>query len=371
MKTVLTEEIKKAKKLMGLLNEAAAPGGGILKALFRNLVADQIDNAFAKIEAKIGGSLTGSNSITSLERAISNNQITKKEALAILLDTLGMSDDVVADLIEKEVNASFVALQTAAKNKKTRGEIIAAVPELADLPDGVINSLLKKSGVKIGDAVTVRELIGTLSGSYPELFTQTWFKSWKNEAVLKGVINEAEQAFTGKNLAAVVDELKVMLSKANSIADDLMKKKKMTAEQGNSFKKSVGKFLESINPVKHEILDPKKVDWSGTTKQFAKGAIGSYLIYKFATNWYETGSPIGGIIKTGSEEYEKAKEYVTPATGSKYDLKNFLMKTYGYTQKEVDALKIEYIGPSKYTVVSGGGTTTWEYDGKGTYNLKK
>lgn len=370
MKTVLTEEIKKTKKLMGILNEAA-PGGGILKALFRNLVSDQIDNAFTKIEAKIGGSLTGSNSITSLERAISNRQITKKEALSIILDTMGMSDDVVADLIEKEVNATFVLLQTAAKNKKTRGEIIAAVPELADLPDGVINSLLKKAGANFADGVTVRELIGQLSGSYPELFAQSWFRGYKNEAILARVINEAEQAFSGKNLAAVMDELKVMLSEANKMADDLMKKKKMTAEQGNSFKKSAGKFLESINPIKHDILDPKKVDWSKTTKQFAKAAIGSYLIYKIGKNWYETGSPIGGIVKTGSEEFEKAKEYVTPATGSKYDLKNYLMKTYGYTQKDIDALKVEYIGASKYTVVSSGGTTTWEYDGKGVYNLKK
>lgn len=370
MKTVLTEEIKKAKKLMGLLNEAAA-GGGILKVLFRNMVTDQIDNAFAKIEAKIGSSLTGSNSLTSLEKAISNKQITKKEALAILLDTLGMSDDVVADLIEKEVNASFVALQTAAKNKKTRGEVIAAVPELADLPDGVINSLLKKAGVTIGDEITVRELIGTLSGSYPELFAETWFKSYKNEKVLAGLISEANQAFSGKNLAAIVDELKVMLSKANTMADDLMKKKKMTAAQGSSFKKSAAKFFESLNPITKQMTNPSKIDWARSGKQFALMAVGTYLMYKIGKNWYETGSPIGGAVKTASDEYELGKKYVTPATGSKYDLKNFFMKKYGYTQAEVDALKIEYIGASRYTVVSGGGTTTWEYDGKGEYINKK
>jgi len=370
MKTVLTEEIKKAKKLMGILNEAA-PGGGILKALFRNLVADQIDNAFSKIEAKIGSSLSGSNSITSLERAITNKQITKKEALTILLDTLGMSDDSVAELIEKEVNASFVALQTAAKNKQTRGEIIAAVPELADLPDGVINSLLKKAGVKIGDEITVRELIGTLSGSYPELFAETWFKSYKNEKVLAGVISEANQAFSGKNLVAIVDELKVMLSKANTMADDLMKKKKMTSQQGSTFKKSAAKFFEALNPITKQMTNPSKVDWVRSGKQFTVMAVSTYLMYKLGKNWYETGSPIGGAVKTGSDEYELAKKYVTPATGSKYDLKNYFMKKFGYTQAEVDALKIEYIGASRYTVAAGGGTTTWEYDGKAEYINKK
>lgn len=369
MKAVLTEEIKKAKKLMGILNEAA-PGGGILKALFRNLVADQIENVFNKIEAKIGP-LSGSNSLTSLEKAITNRQITKKEALTILLDTLGMSDDSVAELIEKEVNASFVALQTAAKNKKTRGEIIAAVPELADLPDGVVNSLLKKAGANFGNDVTVREFIGILSGSYPELFAETWFKSYKNEKVLASVIAEANQEFSGKNLAAVVDELKVMLSKANRTADELMKKKKMTAEQGASFKKSLGKFLGTMNPITKQLVNPSKIDWAKSTKQFLLMSVSGYLMYKIATNWYETGSPIGGAVKTGSDEYELGKKYITPATGSKYDLKNYLMKKFGYTQAEVNALKIEYIGASRYGVTAGTIATTWEYDGKGDYNLKQ
>ena len=329
MKAILKEEIKKTIKLMGILNEAAPPGGSLLKALFRNLIADQIDNVFNKIEAKIGKSLSGANSVTSLEKAISNKQITKKEVLSILLDTLNMSDDAVADLIEKEANATFTALQAAAKNKKTRGEIIAAVPELADLPDGAINSLLKKAGVTIGDEVTVRELIGKLSGSYPELFAETWFKSYKNEKILASVISEANQAFSGKNLAAIVDELKVMLSKANTMADDLMKKKKMTAEQGNSFKKSAAKFLNALNPFTKQMTDPSKIDWARSGKQFTIMAISSYLMYKIGKNWYETGSPIGGAVKTASDEYELGKKYITPATGSKYDLKNFFMKSFG------------------------------------------
>ena len=158
-----------------------------------------------------------------------------------------------------------------------------------------------------------------------------------------------------------------MLSKANTMADDLMKKKKMTAEQGNSFKKSAAKFLNALNPFTKQMTDPSKIDWARSGKQFTIMAISSYLMYKIGKNWYETGSPIGGAVKTASDEYELGKKYITPATGSKYDLKNFFMKSFGYTKDEVDALDIQDIGASRYSVKSGGGTTTWEYKGNNTY----
>lgn len=341
MKNILNEEIKRTKRLMGLINEAAAPGNNILRSLFKNIVQDDIDNIFVKLESKIG-KLSGTNSFTQLTNAITSRKITKKYAIEVVLDTLKWTDDEVATIIEKEAPAIISSLETAAKTKGTKSEILSAVPELADLPDGVVNSLFKKAGVEIGDEISVRKLIASYSSEYPELFRKTWFKSLKNEEALVNVINQATRKFKGKNLNVVTDEIKKLLSEANANLDELVKKKKITAEDKTFLQKALTNTWGVFNPVHFKVLHPEKMDPIKTGGHIAAQIFVGYGLYSIIKGWVETGSPFVGTGAAVSSEYGKYQRY-TGSTGSEEDLRKYLMKQLGYTELQAKALKIKYI----------------------------
>ena len=119
MKNNLKEEINRNKSLMGLINEAVT-SSNILKSLFKNIVQDDIDNIFAKIETKLGSSLGRSKNFTELINAITSRKITKKYAIEVIIDTLQWSDDEVASLIEKGSPTIISSIESAAKTKETK-----------------------------------------------------------------------------------------------------------------------------------------------------------------------------------------------------------------------------------------------------------
>lgn len=364
MKTILNEQIKRAKSLMGI-NEAVAPSSNILKAFFKDVTQDQIDNIFNKIEAKVGG-LTGSNSLTSLMSAISSRKITKKYAVEVIIDTLQWADDEVATIIEKNAPDIVSSLENAAKSKTTKSEILAEVPELADLPDGVINSLFKKAAIEIGDEINVRKLIAMFSTEYPELFKKTWFKSLKNEEALLNVINQATQQFKGKNLQVVTSDIKKLLSDADSKLAELVKKKKITPEDKTLLEKVLSSTWGLVNPVHYKVLHPEKMDpWKTGGHIVGQIAVG-YSLYALIKGWYETGSPFVGGAAAAQSEYGKIRRF-TGSTGSEEDLRNFLMRTLNYSKEQAKQLNIKYIGDMKYQVSANNVVLIYKYQEDGTY----
>jgi hypothetical protein len=362
MKNMLNEEIKRNKRLMGLLNEAAAPPN-ILKSLFNNIVQSDIDNIFNKIETKLGTSLGGPYSFTELTKAITNRKITKKYAIEVVLDTLNWTDDQVASIIEKDAPAIISSIEAAAAVKGTRSEILSAVPQLADLPDGVVNSLFKKVGVEIGDEINVRKLIATFSTDYPELFKKTWFKSLKNEEALVNVINQATKKFKGKNLNVVTSEIKDLLSEANKNLELLAKNKKITAEDKTFIQKTLS---VTLNPVHFKVLHPEKMDPIKTGVHIASQIFVGYALYAILKGWAETGSPVVGTGAAISSEYGKIQRY-SGSTGSEEDLRKYLMKQFGYNEAQAKLLKIKYIDDSKYQVTANNVTLIYKYSEDGTY----
>jgi hypothetical protein len=365
MKNNLKEEINRNKSLMGLINEAVT-SSNILKSLFKNIVQDDIDNIFAKIETKLGSSLGRSKNFTELINAITSRKITKKYAIEVIIDTLQWSDDEVASLIEKGSPTIISSIESAAKTKETKYELLGVIPELLDLPNGVVNILIKKAGVEFGDPVNVRKLITTFSTEYPELFKKTWFKTLKNEEALVNIINQATKKFKGKNLNVVTGEIKNLLSEANANLEKLAKNNKINAEDKTSIQKALLKTWGVFNPVHFKVLHPEKMDPIKTGGHIASTIVIGYSLYILIKGWIETGSPIVGAGAAVSSEYGKMQRY-TGSTGSEEDLRKFLMKQLGYSEEQAKSLKIKYINDYKYKVSANNITVIYKYSEDGTY----
>jgi hypothetical protein len=361
---LLKEEIKKSLRLMGILNEAASStlGKDIIKALFKNLLKNDIDNIVAKIEAQIGKKLAGGG-LSAIEGAIGKS-ISRKEAVAIIIDTLGKSSDEVVSMIETNAPQFFSSLEAAAKNKKTRAEFISAFPNLNDFPEDVVNSLLKKAGATFGDKITIRELIGNFSTQYPELFKSVWFKEFKNDKVMAQLIKDADKAFTGKNLATVLDDLKIMMDAAEANIEKLARKKKISQADALTFKSALKKVGDVLNPIHYKTLDPTKVDWFGTGKQTVLEGVILYSLYRIGKSWYETGSPFKGIWNAGKDEFnDLTSDYKNDNSGissfltktfPSHDIKRFKIIRNSDTQWDVtynDGSKV--YGPFKYAYEKG------------------
>ena len=147
MRTNLNEEIQKNLKLMGILNEAPSPSKGIFKILFGSLVGPSLDNAIAKIEAKSGQKLAGKG-IAAFESAISNGWLTRKQATKLIVDALiesGQSiDDIAASVAT--VSPNFMkSVERASKAGVDPSSVKAAVPELAELSDNLVDAILKSN----------------------------------------------------------------------------------------------------------------------------------------------------------------------------------------------------------------------------------
>ena len=222
MKTNLNEEIQKNLKLMGLLNESS-PSKGIFRIIFNSLLGPTLDNAIKKIETKAKQKLTGKG-INAFESAISAGWITRKEATKIMVQALidsGRSIDDIAASVATTAPNFMKSVERASKAGVDRAEVKAAVPELAELSDDLVDAMLKRGGYeKIGSTIAdTNQLMKDYVAQFPELFQKNGlFKrgEYKNAAMIANVQQKLFKRFAGKNKAAIADEVKKIIEEANN-----------------------------------------------------------------------------------------------------------------------------------------------------------
>lgn len=377
MKKILFEEqVEKTLKLMGVLTEATSPiGKAILRGLFGGL--SNLDNVYDKIALKVGNSFR-TRSLSGVEAAISSGKITRKEVIEFLIDDLNKSTDEIIDLITSGSPNILTNVRTSAGTKQTKDEIIAAIPGLNELPGDVVDALLKKAGVSIGDKLTIRELLNGLIGNYPELARKNWFSEFKNNETLTAVIKSMEQKFTGKNLAVFESEIKNMLSEANAGLEEALKKKKLSDADGTTIKgaltKAAGSIYKTINPIRRDGLE--NVMWGSTSKNFLLETAAFVLLYQIiyclrkseiltisGTAKCLITREVGGF----KQDYRGALAGTDSEAGVREYIKSLDTR---YTQEMVDGLKIKKLESGKYEVTLPNGSKKIFVYGNGTYTMQ-
>lgn len=376
-KALLEEQVNKSLKLMGILNEAPSP---VIKKIFQGLFGglSNLDNVMNKIEIKVGSSFR-TKTLAGIEAAIASNKITRKEVIGYIISDLNKSSDEIADMIVTNSPDVMTTLTNLAKTKQTKQELIGAVPGLNELPNDIVDALIKKSGAIFADKVTVRDFVFALSTNYPDLFAEHWFKGFKNEKFIYGLLKEVETKFAGKNLAALETEIRDMMGKASSSLDEAIQKKKIADAAGKTTKgallKAGDKFLSTISPIRRNARG--EVNWAKTafTGMVELGAL--FLLYKFITALRSTDSPAAAATRVIKDEASAAYNELTGSssssnntnTGGKFDnsasgLRSFIKSlSSSYTQEMVDALGIKSLGGGKYEVALPSGPKVFTHNG--------
>lgn len=376
-KVLLEEQVNKSLKLMGILNEAAPP---VIKKIFQGLFGalSNLDNVMNKIENKVGSSFK-SKTLAGIETAIASNKITRKEVITYIISDLNKSSDEIADMIVTESPDIMTTLTNLAKTKQTKQEIIGSIPGLNELPNDVVDALIKKSGAKFADKITVRDFVFSLSTNYPDLFATHWFKGFKNDLFLKRLLNEVEQKYAGKNLSALELEVKDLMGKATSAIEESVRKKKISDAEGKTVTgflyKAGNSFINTISPIRRDAAGD--VVWPKTTFVGLAEMGGIWLMYKFATALLSTESPSGATARVVKDEAMSAYDEFTgnsnssnnANTSGKFDnsvsgLRSFIKSlSSSYTQDMVDALGIKSLGGGKYEVALPSGPKVFTHNG--------
>lgn len=316
MRTNLNEEIQRNLKLMGILNEAASPSKGIFKLLVGSLLGNALDTAIAKIEAKTGQKFAGKG-IKAFEDAIASGGITRKEATKLIVDAMianGKSiDEIAADVTSKTANF-LEAVRRASKSGVDKAEVKAAVPELAELSDDLVDAILKKGGYEaIGNTLQdTNKLVADFVAGNPELFEKLpWWKKggYKNAGKIKEIQDEINRRFAGKNRAAIQNELKKIFDEAN----DAIKKSKLAEPEKQAWYAALGKWAKESSsdilkaPIsRDQATGSVNIGWTGM--RYVGAIIFAGLVGKLGYNVIATGSVMGGVAATGRSEFEAAKE---------------------------------------------------------------
>lgn len=322
MRTNLNEEIQKNLKLMGILNEAPSPTKGLFKILFKNLFGSSLDNAIAKIEAKTGQKMAGKG-IAAFEAAVSSGKITRKEATKYIVDALlasGKSMDDVVGVVAGEAPNFMKSLERASKSGVDASEIKAAVPELSELSDDLVDALLSKSGFKkIGNTkADILKVLGEIKLDYPTLFAPNSF--WA-KMVGKGEFKYAErladlqtkilEKFKGKNQQAVMSEIKKMTDEAEAAIDKITT---MSKEEKSTWKQSLKKYAVDAGLfVKDKMIlkvDPNTGDVIplGTGLKLIGWITSITLVSNFFKGSTQSGTVSGGIGYTAGKEFQGAQQ---------------------------------------------------------------
>jgi hypothetical protein len=342
MKTNLNEEIQKNLKLMGLLNEAASPSQGLFKILFRDLFGSSLDNAFARIEAKTGQKIARK-SIASLEKAIKDGLITRKEATKYIVEAMIASgksmDDIVSIIAKAPENAEFMkSLNRAAKSGMDQSEVKALVPELKELSDDLVDGLLKRGGFeKIGkEMVDTNKLLADYVAQFPDLFQKNpLFKKgeYKNGAIIAQLQKDINKRFAGKNKAAIADELKKMIEEATAA----IKKAPVPEESKQVWYKWLGEKSATLvgdilkAPISKDMVTGE-INMFKTTGKYIAALMGVALVTKVAYNVTTTGSATGGVLGTAKSEYDAGKKALKGEPKYEKTLQGFIQylnKAYG------------------------------------------
>lgn len=376
-KVLLEEQVNKSLKLMGILNEATSP---VIKKIFQGLFGalSNLDNVMNKIQIKVGSSFR-SKTLAGIEAAIASNKITRKEVIGYIISDLNKSSDEIADMIVTNSPDIMTTLTNLAKTKQTKQELIGAVPGLNELPNDVIDALLKKSGAQFANKVTAREFVFSLSTNYPDLFAEHWFKGFKNDLFISRLLTEVETKFAGKNLAALEAEVKDMMAKATSAIEEAAKKKKIADAEGRTVKGALvnagNKFLNDISPIRRNSKD--QILWAKTAFTGIVELTAIVLLYRFAIAFYSTGGSLAAATRVVKGEISAAAAELTgnssssnnTNTGGKFDdsvsgLRSFIKSlSSSYTQDMVDALGIKSLGGGKYEVALPSGPKVFTHNG--------
>ena len=356
MRTNLNEEIQKNLRLMGILNEAASPSKGIFKLLVGSLLGNTLDTAIAKIEAKTGQTFAGKG-IKAFEDAIASGGITRKQATKIIVDAMiagGKSiDEIAADVTSKTPNF-LESVRRASKSGVDKAEVKAAVPELAELSDDLVDAILTKGGYEaIGKTLDdTNKLVADFVSGNPELFEKLpWYKKggYKNAGKIKEIQDEINRRFAGKNRAAIQDELKKIFDKAN----EAVKKSKLSEPEKRAWYAALGKSAgETATAIlkapisRDQVTGAVNIGWTGM--RYAGAIIMAGLVGELGYNVLATQSVAGGVAATGRSEFDAAKQELTkkgdfeatPESFTKfitsaypgYDIKNFKLEKNSETQ---------------------------------------
>lgn len=356
MRTNLNEEIQKNLRLMGILNEAASPSKGIFKLLVGSLLGNALDTAIARIEAKSGQKFAGKG-IKAFEDAIASGGITRKEATKLIVEALIASgksiDEIAADVTSKTPNF-LEAVRKASKSGVDKAEVKAAVPELAELSDDLVDAILKKGGYEaIGKTLDdTNKLVADFVAGNPELFEKLpWYKKggYKNAGKIKEIQDEINRRFAGKNRAAIQDELKKIFDEAN----EAVKKSKLSEPEKRAWYAALGKSAgETATAIlkapisRDQVTGAVNIGWTGM--RYAGAIIMAGLVGKLGYNVLATQSVAGGVAATGRSEFDAAKQELTkkgdfeatPESFTKfitsaypgYDIKNFKLEKNSETE---------------------------------------
>ena len=356
MRTNLNEEIQKNLRLMGILNEAASPSKGIFKLLVGSLLGNALDTAIARIEAKSGQKFAGKG-IKAFEDAIASGGITRKEATKLIVEALIASgksiDEIAADVTSKTPNF-LEAVRRASKSGVDKAEVKAAVPELAELSDDLVDAILKKGGYEaIGKTLDdTNKLVADFVAGNPELFEKLpWYKKggYKNAGKIKEIQDEINRRFAGKNRAAIQDELKKIFDEAN----EAVKKSKLSEPEKRAWYAALGKSAgETATAIlkapisRDQVTGAVNIGWTGM--RYAGAIIMAGLVAELGYNVLATQSVAGGVAATGRSEFDAAKQELTkkgdfeatPESFTKfitsaypgYDIKNFKLEKNSETQ---------------------------------------
>jgi hypothetical protein len=343
MRTNLNEEIQKNLKLMGILNEAPSPSKGIFKILFGSLVGPSLDNAIAKIEAKSGQKLAGKG-IAAFESAISNGWLTRKQATKLIVDALIESGQSIDDIAASVANVSpnfMKSVERASKSGVDPSTVKAAVPELAELSDNLVDAILKRGGYEaIGKTLDdTNKIVAEFIGSNKEIFEKLpWWKGgkYKNAQVIKDIQTEINKRFAGKNRTAVNDEIKQIFAEAT----ESIKKSKLPETEKQIWYQTLGKWSKETTlsilkaPVtRDQVTNQIQIGW--TLTKYGGALLGVTILGKLGWNIFSTGSATGGLIRTGKSEFEAGKQELAKKGDYENTIESFT-KFVGLQYKEYD-----------------------------------
>lgn len=355
MRTNLNEEIQRNLKLMGILNEAASPSKGIFKLLFSSLVGNALDTAIAKIELKTGKKFAGKG-IKSFEDAIASGGITRKEATKFIVEALiasGKSIDEIATEVTSKTPNFLEAVRRASKSGVDKAEVKAAVPELAELSDNLVDAILKKGGYEaIGNTLQdTNKLVADFVTTHPELFEKLpWWKKggYKNAGKIKAIQDEINKKFAGKNRTAIQAELKQIFDDAN----DVIKKSKLTEPEKKAWYAALGKSAaETATAIlkapisRDQATGEVRIIWTGL--KYAGAIIVAKYLTEFTYNVFTTDSVAGALAATGKSEIDAVKKVLQGEPTYEYSpagFIEFLNKTEGkndYGNKDLFTIYVD------------------------------
>lgn len=240
-----------------------------------------------------------------------------------------------------------VDLKTALTTAKNNLPVTSTADRLLiDTRIRQIDNLIKS----IADKKLIKTTIDSLESSYPTLFKKKWYGSYVNQARIDSIQKQLTRDLKGKSAKDIEDIIEKKLSDAESKLSKIKNPKK------NTYQKLLKRYREYM------IKNPG----IGSLKTFGFGTI-VYLFYHLISNTIETGSPISGGMKTGSDiwgdikkGWYSSKSYPNTPNG----LLTYLTEKYGANDYQ-NNFKLTRAGDIvTITPINGGETKSFQHNGK-------